>query len=107
MISVLLSAAPTADVAKTIARALVEERLVACVNIIAGVTSVYRWQGAVHEDAEVMLVMKTAPERVAAVAARLRELHPYEVPELIALPSDTALPAYAQWVLAETAPIAV
>ncbi len=99
---VALCTAPDADTARRIARALVEERLVACVNLVAGVTSIYRWQGAVEEAGEVLLVMKTVATRVPAVTARVRELHPYDVPELIALPVDAALPAYASWVAAET-----
>lgn len=107
MTSVVFSTAPDAETAARIARALVTERLVACVNVVAGVTSVYRWQGKLEEAAEVLLVMKTVADRIPALAARLKELHPYEVPELLALPVDAALPAYAQWVAAETARVVV
>ena len=100
---VMLSTAPSAEVAKAIAHALVAERLVACVNIVSGVTSVFRWQGAIEEGAELLLVIKTVADRVPAVAARIKELHPYQVPEVVALPIDAALPAYAQWIVDETA----
>jgi periplasmic divalent cation tolerance protein len=103
MTSVVFSTAPDEATAKQIARTLVEERLVACVNVVANVTSVYRWQGKIEEAGEILLVMKTVGERIPALAARLKELHPYEVPELLALPVDAALPAYAQWVVDETA----
>ena len=106
-LSVVLSTAPDVAVAKMIARAVVEERLAACVNVVTGVTSVYRWQGAVEEASEILLIMKTSPERVSSLAARIKELHPYQVPEVIALAVDAALPAYAAWVIEATAPVVV
>src|SRR4029453_12915704 len=72
--------------AKTIARALVEERLAACVNIIPGVTSIYRWEGKICEDRELLLVIKTRGQKVAALRERIVHLHSYAVPEVIALP---------------------
>jgi len=99
--------APNIDVAKTIARALVEERLAACVNLMSGVTSVYRWEGAIEESAEVLLIAKTVQERVHALTQRTKELHPYKLPEIIALPVDAALPAYADWIVEETGFIVV
>lgn len=104
---VVLVTAPDAEVGKTIARALVEERLVACVNLLAGVLSIYRWQGKVEEAGEVLLVLKTVPHRLSAVVARVKELHPYKVPEVIALPVETALPAYAAWIVEETSGVVV
>lgn len=103
-VHVALSTAPDADSAARIARALVEERLAACVNVVPAVRSVYRWQGAVEEQTEVLLVIKTRAERIEALAARLRALHPYELPELVALPVTAGLPAYLDWVAAEAAP---
>ena len=82
-----------------------DERLVACVNIVAGVTSIYRWQGVVEEASEVLVIMKTVAERLPSLVARVRELHPHKVPEVVALPVDAALPAYAAWVADETAPV--
>jgi periplasmic divalent cation tolerance protein len=98
-----LSTCPDAETAARIARALVEERLAACVNRLPGVTSTYRWQGEIHEDAEVLLVIKTTPERFDALRDRLAELHPYEVPELVALEIADGLLAYLAWLVRETA----
>lgn len=103
-VRVAFSTAPDADSGARIARALVEERLAACVNLVPAVRSIYRWQGAVEEQTEVLLVIKTRAERVEALAARLRALHPYELPELMALPVAGGLPAYLDWVAAEAAP---
>jgi periplasmic divalent cation tolerance protein len=83
--------------AGSIARTLVEERLAACVNVLPPMTSCYRWKGAIEEDREQQLVMKTTPDRVDALARRLRELHPYELPEFIVLDA-TASEAYGVWV---------
>jgi periplasmic divalent cation tolerance protein len=104
---VVLATAPDVETAKQIARCLVNERLVACVNVVGNVTSIYRWQGAVEETNEVLLVMKTVQDRVAALMARVKDLHPYEIPEVIALPVETALPAYAAWIVEETAHVVV
>lgn len=98
---VMLCTAP-ADKAPDLARALVEERLVACVNLIPGVRSFYRWEGAVQDDAESLMVMKTTEEGAARVLARLPELHPYDVPEILALPVGAGHPPYVAWVGAET-----
>ncbi len=83
-----------------LARALVEERLAACVNLIVGVTSVYRWEGAVHEDEETTLFIKVSAAKRDAMTARLIELHPYEVPEVLVLDPDVAASAsaYVSWV---------
>ena len=99
-----LSTAPDAETGARIARALVEERLAACVNLVPGIRSLYRWQGAIQDDTEVMLVIKTRHDRVDALADRLRALHPYEVPELLALPVEAGLAPYLDWVAAEAAP---
>ncbi|MBL8900575.1 MAG: divalent-cation tolerance protein CutA [Planctomycetes bacterium] len=90
------------DAAAALARHLVEERLAACVQRIEGVRSVYRWEGRVHDDPECLLVAKTTAARFAALAERLRGLHPYAVPEILAVPVRAGLPAYLQWVAAET-----
>jgi periplasmic divalent cation tolerance protein len=93
---VLTTLGADADAA-AIARTLVEEQLAACVNILPAMTSVYRWQGAVEQEREQQLVMKTAPARVAALEARLRALHPYELPEFLVLAAQ-ASDAYWRWV---------
>lgn len=89
---------PDRDSAGRIARALVDERLAACVNTIAAVQSTYRWQEAVHTDSEELLLIKTTAARLPALERRLLELHPYEVPELIAVPVAQGHAAYLDWV---------
>lgn len=87
------------DVGPGIARRLVDERLAACVNLI-GVQSVYVWDGEVQEDPEITLVIKVSEDKVAALRARILELHPYQLPEIIALAVDVdaSHPAYVAWV---------
>ena len=80
------------------AAALVEERLAACVNILGGVHSVYRWQGAVEEASEVLLLIKTRVEKLEALEAAVRRLHSYEVPEFLILQSDGGSDAYLRWI---------
>lgn len=88
--------------AAALARTLVEERLAACVNILPPMTSIYRWQGAVEQEREQQLVIKTAVHRIAALEARLRELHPYAVPEFLVIRADGGSDAYLTWLVAET-----
>lgn len=94
----VISTAPP-DVAPGLARALVEEGLAACVNVVPGVRSVYAWKGAVCDDGESLLLIKTTAARAGRLAERLRELHPYEVPEAISLEirGDEGNPAYLAW----------
>ena len=99
-----LTTLPSAEAAATVARTLVEEQLAACVNIVPGVRSIYRWQGAVVDDAEVLCLIKTTRDRVDAMTARLVALHPYDVPELITLPIDGGHTPYLAWVLASVSP---
>lgn len=94
--------APDPDTARELARTLVDERLAACVNIVPGLSSLYRWQGRVYEDAEALLLMKTTAARYPALQERLRALHPYELPEIVAVPLSAGLPAYLDWVGAQT-----
>jgi len=89
------------DRADAIARTLVDERLAACVNVHAPMRSTYRWKGIVERDAERQIVIKTTSDRRAALEARLRELHPYELPEFVVL-SGEASAAYGKWVADET-----
>jgi periplasmic divalent cation tolerance protein len=100
---IVMSTAPDLDTAKRIARALVERRLVACVNVLGGATSVYRWKGAVEEAQEVLLVIKTSAARIAELEHALAELHPYEVPELVALEPAHVEAKYLRWLLGESA----
>jgi periplasmic divalent cation tolerance protein len=103
-VRVALTTAPDAEVAARIARALVEERLAACANLVPQLRSIYRWQGRVEDASEVLMLIKTRADRVAALAERLRALHPYELPELVVLPVAAGLDAYLDWVRAECAP---
>lgn len=91
------------EAALPMARALVEARLAACVQLVDGLRSIYRWQGRVEESTECQLVAKTPPERVPALVERLRVLHPYELPEIVVLEAQ-ANAAYAAWVRAEATP---
>ena len=91
------------DEAKRIGRALVEERLAACVTVMPGVVSLYRWEGAVQEDTEAVFFAKTRADLVDAVIARVRDLHGYDVPCIVALPIDAGNLAYLDWIAAETA----
>lgn len=88
--------------AHELARILVTERLAGCVNVVGGLHSVYRWDGDVAEDPESLLIIKTTGERYPELEARVRSVHPYEVPEIIALPFDRALPEFQSWLLAST-----
>ena len=101
-VRVVLITAPDAAAAENLARALVEERLAACVNVLPGVRSFYRWEGSVQDDAELLLVAKTRAERVGALAARVNELHPYDLPEILELPATGGSKAYLDWVRTET-----
>jgi periplasmic divalent cation tolerance protein len=84
--------------AERIAAALVGERLAACVQIVGPIASIYRWQGAVERADEWYCHCKTTRERYPALEARIRQLHPYEIPEIIAVPIVAALPAYLAWI---------
>lgn len=101
---VLITAPP--DVANDLARRLVDEGRAACVNVVPGATSHYRWEGALHADAESLLIAKVAAERVGALIARAVELHPYDNPEAIALDVTDASPAYRDWVRSAGGPSA-
>ena len=98
----ILSTCPDADTAQRLARTLVEERLAACVSLLPGVVSTYRWQGQVEQATEVQLLAKTTADQRDALMARLAELHPYELPEILAVETAAGLPAYLDWVTAET-----
>ncbi|MCW3481776.1 divalent-cation tolerance protein CutA [Neisseriaceae bacterium JH1-16] len=97
-VSVVLCTAPDAVTAERLARILVEEALAACVNLLAPCQSVYRWQGQLESASEIPMIIKTTAENYPRLEARLVELHPYEVPEILALPVEAGLPSYLTWV---------
>jgi periplasmic divalent cation tolerance protein len=94
---------PDEESANTIALALVEERLAACVNILPRVQSIYRWKGTVESMTEIPLLIKSTAANYPALENAIRDRHPHEVPEIIALPVERGLPAYLDWVATETA----
>ena len=100
-IVLILTTLPDDDRGEALARALVEERLAACVNVLAPMTSVYRWQGVVDRDIERQVVIKTSRDRVAAVQQRITDLHAYELPEFLVLPVVDGSTAYLEWVRAQ------
>jgi len=102
MARIVLITCPDLDSARALSRKLVERRLVACVNMIPGVTSVYRYEGEIHEDAEVLLVCKTVVERVLALEKAVLELHPYDVPECVTLEPSQVERGYLDWLVGET-----
>ena len=96
--AVVLSTAGSEEEASRLAHALVERRLAACVNVVPGVRSVYRWSGAIHDASEWLLVIKTRRDRFPAVATALRELHSYELPEIVLLEVGDGDAAYLRWI---------
>jgi periplasmic divalent cation tolerance protein len=99
----VLCTAPDAEVAQRLARGLVEARLAACVNVLPGVRSIYRWQGRVQDEAELLLVIKTRAEHFDALEAWLKQHHPYDVPEVLGLPASAVSAPYLAWLEDETA----
>jgi periplasmic divalent cation tolerance protein len=89
---------PNQEAADRLSHALVDDRLAACVTQIPGLTSVYAWDGETTRDSEILLLIKTTESSFDAMSARLRELHPYDLPEIIATPVTRGLPDYLQWV---------
>lgn len=100
---VVLTNLPDREAALKLARELVAQRLAACVNVLAECSSVYRWKGEIENAAEVPVLIKTRAARYAEIEAAIRALHPYELPEIIAVPVGRGLEAYLQWVADETA----
>ncbi|MCC7546984.1 MAG: divalent-cation tolerance protein CutA [Burkholderiales bacterium] len=98
----LISSFPDLAGARRFAQALLEQRLAACVNLLGPCTSMYRWQGAIETAEEVPILIKTRASLYPGVEAELRRLHPYDVPELLALPVEGGLPRYLDWIDAET-----
>jgi periplasmic divalent cation tolerance protein len=97
-VSIVLTTLGADADATAMARTLVEERLAACVNILPAITSVYRWQGQVEQSGEQQLLIKTTADAIERLEARLKQLHPYEVPEFLVIQADSGSTAYAAWV---------
>ncbi|MBA3456939.1 MAG: divalent-cation tolerance protein CutA [Deltaproteobacteria bacterium] len=100
---IVLSTFPSPEKAAEIGRLLVGEQLAACVNLLPGVRSIYRWQGAVSDETETLAIIKTTAERYDAMASRLVSLHPYEVPELVALSPVSGHAPYLAWIATQAA----
>lgn len=100
----VLTNLPDRESAEKLARALVERRVAACVNILGEARSVYRWKGEIETATEVPVLIKTPADRYGDLETAIRTQHPYELPEIIAVPLTRGLPAYLDWVRAETAP---
>ena len=103
MVSIIYSTTDTMDTAKTIARSLIKEKLVACVHIIPKIESIYRWQGKLEETNECVLLAKTSERNVQKTIQKIRSLHPYEVPEIIVFPPVGGLKEYLNYIETETA----
>ena len=101
-VRVIFSTAPDTQTAEDIASRLVEHRLAACVQLVPGLISVYRWQGEVHRDPEILMIVKTRAELVPDALKHLERWHPYEVPEGVSLDVEDGLPAFLKWVVDET-----
>lgn len=98
----VITSMPDLAAAKQLARDLVEQRLAACVSILPSVQSVYHWQGTVQEADELVLLIKTVEARYSELETAIRAMHPYALPEIVALPMVAGLPAYLAWISAET-----
>lgn len=103
-VRIVLCSCPDAEVANGLARHLVEARLAACVSLLPGMRSVYRWQGRIEQAEEVLLLAKTSANRLDALQAALVARHPYELPEVLAVAVGSGLDRYLDWVRAETTP---
>src|SRR5689334_1973894 len=99
---VMLCTVPDRPAGERIAQALVEERLAACVNLVPGITSIYRWQGKVEKESECLLVIKSTAARSETLKDRIKTLHPYELPEIIALPITDGDATYLNWITENT-----
>lgn len=102
-VQVVLTTVGDAAAAERLAKLLVEERLIACANLVPGVSSVFRWNDQVQTEPEVLLLLKTTDGMLPRLTERLQQVHPYEVPEVVCLPEAHASAAYGDWVAAETA----
>jgi periplasmic divalent cation tolerance protein len=93
---------PSADKAAELAKLLVNERLVACANLLPAIRSIYRWQGELHDENEVLVLLKTRAEHLERLKLRILEVHPYEVPEVLAVPIESGYQPYLDWLAGET-----
>ena len=93
---------PDEQTAQALAQTLVEQRLSACVNLLPAMRSVYRWQEQIEQAEEVQLIIKTCADRLDALSAAIRRQHPYELPEIVAISPSAGLPAYLDWIRAQT-----
>lgn len=98
----VLTTLPSAEAAAELAKAVVGEKLAACANLLPAVRSIYRWQGRVQDESEVLVLFKTRQEHFERLKARLLELHPYEIPEVLAIPVEQGYQAYLDWLGQET-----
>lgn len=98
-VHIVLTTCPDKETAQTLARTLVEQNLAACVNIIDGIQSIYRWKDDIQDDSELLLIIKSPVECFPALQDRLLELHPYELPEIVTVPVTDGLPGYLDWIL--------
>ena len=97
----VITTVPDPEVAESIARAVVEERLAACANLLGNVVSIFRWESRMEREVEVLVIMKTTRQGIDNLRQRIVDLHPYDVPELIALPVQEGYEPYLQWVRSE------
>jgi len=104
-VSLVLTTVPDMETGERIVRRLVDERLAACGNLVPGVASIFRWQGAVQKEGEILVLMKTRTAAVEPLFRRVSELHPYEVPELLSFPVGAGSQAFCGWVVDETAEV--
>ena len=102
-VMIVFSTFPDESAARAAAEKLVEERLAACVNILPGLTSIYRWEGKIETSKEVLLIIKTPRGSYSRLESALKACHPSELPEILAVATDAGLPEYLQWVAHETA----
>jgi periplasmic divalent cation tolerance protein len=100
----ILTTVPVGDAGETLARTLIDERLAACVNLQAPMTSFYRWKGVVERDVERLVIIKTTREQIVPLRERLGQLHPYELPEFVVIEVADGSPGYLDWVRESTAP---
>ena len=99
---VVLTTCPSEDEGKTIAKTLVKEKLIACANIVANVLSIYKWESKLCEDNEVLIIIKSQRKHFQKISKRIKDLHSYDVPEIIALPIIKGSKTYLDWILSET-----
>ena len=101
-VAFLLTTLPDMESGETLVRKLVDERLIACGNLIPGVVSIFRWEGRVARENEVLVLMKSAAASIDSLVVRIGDLHPYSVPEVVELPVGTVARAYCEWVMDST-----